>query len=464
MVGRLDKVAVPDEADGRYTDDHAELHAMTPSSDEREPARQYAASRRDVRFLLTLARALHTAGTTAQRLEDSLALLAQGLGITHAQFFSTPTSIMCAFGELERQETHLLRLAPAGPNIGRLSKLDRVVTDVLRGALSTPEALALVERIEREPSPFGALTTVFAFGLGSAGIARFLGGGVKEIIVGAVLGVITGSLEALAERRPSIERVYEPIAAFFASFLATSVGSLLGPYGASTAILAGIIVLLPGLVLTNAVRELAERHLASGTARLAGATMILLGLIFGVALGDRTATALFGTVAELSPSPQPWWTLAVAIIAAGMSFVVILKAERRDMGWIVGACAISYLLASTSVHYAGPELGLFIAALFDGTASTVWGRWRDRPQSVVLVPAILMLVPGSVGFRSLNSLLENNVIAGVQTAFAMVLAATALSAGLLVATSISAGRRRRPTEGRVVIRTGEYRAMSLPPL
>lgn len=437
---------------------------MPPSTHLPVPAPEHAASPRDVRFLLTVARALHTAGTTAQRLEDSLALLARGLGMTHAQFFSTPTSIMCAFGELERQDTHLLRLKPAGPNIGRLSKLDRVVSDVLAGRMATPEALVLVEAIEREPSPYSVLVTILAFGLGSAAIARFLGGGLGEIAVGGVLGLITGALAAMVERRESLELVYEPMAAFLASFLATSVAALVGPYGTSTAILAGIVVLLPGLVLTNAVRELAERHLASGTARLAGATMILLGLIFGVALGGRTATSLFGEVRDIAPAPQPWWTLAIAIVAAGASFVVILKAERRDTSWMVASCAVSYLFASTSVRFAGPELGLFIASLFDGVMATLWGRWRDRPQSVVLVPAILMLVPGSVGFRSLNSLLENNVIAGVQTAFAMVLAATALSAGLLVATSLSRGRRRIAAHGRVAVRTDEYRALTLPPL
>ncbi len=419
--------------------------------------------RRDVRFVLTMARALHTAGTTAQRLEDSLALLARGLGIHNAQFFSTPTSIMCSFGELEVQDTHLLRLAPAGPNIGRLSKLDRVVSEVLDGTISTPEALARVEQIEKEPSPYGAIVTVVAYGLGSAGIARFLGGGVIEIMVGGLLGIITGSLETAAQYRQSLERVYEPIAAFVAAFIATGIAAVLGPYATSTAVLSGIILLLPGLVLTNAVRELAERHLASGTARLAGATMILLGLVFGVALGDRTASAIFGTVRELAPQPLGWWTLAVAIAATGISFVVVLKAEPRDVWWIVGACAVSYLMASTSVRIAGPDLGLFVAAMFDGVAATVWGRWRDRPQSVVLVPAILMLVPGSVGFRSLNSLLEQNVIAGVQTAFAMVLAATALSAGLLVATSISEGGRRG-RRGGVKIRTDEYRAVNIPPL
>jgi uncharacterized membrane protein YjjP (DUF1212 family) len=425
------------------------------------PASDSPAGRRDVRFILTMARALHTAGTTAQGLEDSLALLARGLDLTKAQFFSTPTSIMCAFGELERQETHLLRLAPAGPNLARLSKLDRVVTDVLDGTISTREALERAEVIEREPSPFGALTTILAFGLGSAGIASFLGGGVKEIAVGGVLGIITGSLESAAQRWAGLARVYEPIAAFAAAFLATSVAALLGPYAQSTAILAGIVVLLPGLVLTNAVRELAERHLASGTARLAGAAMILLGLVFGVALGDGAASALFGVVRAVTPAALPWWGIAIALVATGVSFVVVLKAERRDTGWIVLACFVSYLLASALVRGAGPEIGLFLAALVDGVASSLWGRWRDRPQSVVMVPAILMLVPGSVGFRSLNSLLEQNVIAGVQTAFAMVLAATALSAGLLVAASIADGRRRVPKSGRVTMRTDEYRAVPI---
>ncbi len=436
---------------------------MMPTPPHGWPYQQSPPGRHEVRFLLTMARALHTAGTTAQRLEDSLALLARGLGLTHAQFFSTPTSIMCAFGELEYQETHLLRLAPAGPNIGRLSKLDRVVNDVLNGVISTPEAVLRVEVIEAEPSPYGALVTILAFGLGSAGIARFLGGGVREIAVGGCLGIITGILASIAERGRRMERVYEPIAAFAAAFIATSVAALVGPYAPTTAILAGIITLLPGLVLTNAVRELAERHLASGTARLAGATMILLALIFGVALGDRTATALFGSVKEIAPVGLPWWTMAIAIAATGASFVVILKAEPRDTGWIVAASAVSYLLASSSVRVAGPELGLFVAAMFDGVAATMWGRWRDRPQSVVLVPAILMLVPGSVGFRSLNSLLEQNVIAGVQTAFAMVLAATALSAGLLVATSVAEGRRRVRQPSGVAIRTDEFRAVPMPP-
>jgi uncharacterized membrane protein YjjP (DUF1212 family) len=423
----------------------------TAGPTDRRPAGE--ADRDGVRFILAVARALHTAGTTAQSLEYSLERLANRLGLVEPQFFSTPTSIMFAFGPAGSQEVHVQRLAPAGPNIGRLSRLDRVVTGVLDASLSPDAALVQVEAIEREPSPYAPLLTILAFGLGSAGIARFLGGGLVEVAVGGLLGVVTGTLETAAERVRGLARVYEPLAALVAAFVASALAHWVGSYSSFIATLAGIVVLLPGLLLTNAVRELAERHLASGTARLAGAGMTLLALIFGVALGNHLAAGLFGAMPQAAPVALPRWTIVPSVVAAGLSFVVILKAERRDAAVIVGACAASYLLGAGSARLAGAELGLFVAALLDSVGAAVWSRWRNRPQSVVLVPATLMLVPGSIGFRSLNSMLDRNVIDAVQTAFTMILAATALSAGLLAGGLVvpgrrSADRRREPRGAR----------------
>jgi uncharacterized membrane protein YjjP (DUF1212 family) len=398
--------------------------------------------REAVRFILAVARALHTAGTTAQRLEDLLEELSRHLRLENPQFFSTPTSIMASFGPDQQQEVHLLRLFPAGPNIGRLSALDRVVARVLAGQLDACDGLAEVNRITSAPAPYGALLTIAAFGLASGGIARFLGGGLAEVSVGALLGVLTGTLDAVSERYRAVGRVFEPLAAFVAAFVAASLASLVGPFAVYTATLAGIIVLLPGLLLTNAIRELAQRHLASGTARLSGAIVTLLSLVFGVALGDRLAATLFGTAVSVNPTALPGWTAVVAVVAAGASFVVILRAERSDAFWMIMAGASTYLAGRFAALWVGQELGLFLAALLAGTLSALWSKVKDRPQQVVLVPGILMLVPGSIGFRSLSNLLDKDVISGVQTAFAMILAATALSAGLLVAGLLAPGRLR----------------------
>jgi uncharacterized membrane protein YjjB (DUF3815 family) len=65
----------------------------------------------------------------------------------------------------------------------------------------------------------------------------------------------------------------------------------------------------------------------------------------------------------------------------------------------------------------------------------------QRPAQVVLVPAVLLLVPGSLGFRGMNAMLARDTVSGVDTMFAMFISATALVGGLLLANAIVSPRR-----------------------
>ena len=57
------------------------------------------------------------------------------------------------------------------------------------------------------------------------------------------------------------------------------------------------------------------------------------------------------------------------------------------------------------------------------------------------VPGIMLLVPGSFGFRSVSSFLERDVLSGVESAFDMAQIAGALVGGLLFANALLRPRR-----------------------
>jgi len=78
-------------------------------------------------------------------------------------------------------------------------------------------------------------------------------------------------------------------------------------------------------------------------------------------------------------------------------------------------------------------LGGCLGALLLGTACNVYGRALDRPVAVPMVPGIMLLVPGSLGFRSFSAMLDQDVVLGVETAFHMILIAASLVTGLLLA-------------------------------
>lgn len=393
-----------------------------------------------VSFVLRLGRSLHTSGYAAHRLEEALELTSDRLGL-QAQFFSMPTSIMVSFGPQDDQRTFLIRVEPGESNLGKLAQTDEVTREVLHGQLTPLEGSRRLEAIELAPPPYSVWLTTAAFAIASGSSARFLGGGWHEMAAGLGIGLAIGLLSLVTSRIAGLNRVFEPVAALTASLLAATVAWAGFPISVFIATLAGVIVLIPGLMLTTAMTEISTRHLASGTSRLMGAIVLLLGITFGIALGSKVAVLALGRITSTRIIPLPEWTLFVAVVVSALAFIVLLKAERRDAPWIVAAGGLAIVGARFGGDTLGPELGAFVGALAVGIGSNWYARLTNRSSQIVLVPGLLMLVPGSIGLRSLTSLLDKDVIVGVEGAFRMVLVAVSLVAGILIAQIVSPKRK-----------------------
>ena len=399
-----------------------------------------------VRFVLRLGRALHTCGYPSHRVEEVMNRAATRLGL-EAQLFTTPTSIFAAFGPEDRQRTFLLRVEPGEVHLERLNRLDAVVAAVSDGRLAPDAGLVRVEAIVHSPSRYGALLTTLAYGLASAAAARILDAGARGVAVAAALGLAVGLLVQVAGPRPALRRVVVPLAAFVAAALAALATRVVGPFSVNVATLAGIILLLPGLTLTVAMTEVSTNHLVSGTARLSGAIVTFIALAFGIAMGRRVVELALGVAPTGVAVPLPPWSGWLAVLVAPLAFTVLLRAQPRDTGWILGAGVLSYLGGLLGARALGPELGIFVGAFTAGVTSNLVARFLGRSPIVTQVPSLLLLVPGSIGFRSLAALLDREVVNGVEAAFRMVLMVAALVAGLLIANIAAPPERRLPGSG-----------------
>ena len=129
------------------------------------------------------------------------------------------------------------------------------------------------------------------------------------------------------------------------------------------------------------------------------------------------------------------------LILAPVSLTVLFRAPPRELQWIAVTCVLAFFGGRFGARVFGPELGIFAGALIAGVTSNLYARLRCRPASVTLVPAVLLLVPGSIGFRGLALMLEQQVVGGVESAFRMLLMLSALVAGLLIANVVIEERR-----------------------
>lgn len=403
--------------------------------------------RAGVAFLMRVAELLHTYGTPAFRLERVLQKMAHDVGV-EASFLSTPTAVMASVGTGSERVVHLIRSDSGEVDLGKLVEFDETMDRVRDRELTPEEGLARLEEIAASGSRYPEWGSALAFGLASAGAAVFFHGGPLEVLWTFLLSLGTFSLARLSPGGHDAVGVFEPLAAFLTASLAAA-GAFWFGLDARIVTLAGLIVLVPGLTLTVGMIELAMRHLVSGMARLAGAGAVFLMLLVGAALGWRVAALIAGVDAGLGSASLPVRTTAelapgwvwAAVLSAPFAFAVVLGARRSEFGVIFAASVLGYLAARFGAATLGADLGPFLGALVVGLVANAYARLVDRPALVPLTPGIFMLVPGSLGFRSLTSFLDADSAAGTEWAFRTGLVAISLVAGLLLANLILRPRR-----------------------
>ncbi len=399
-----------------------------------------------IAFMVELAEKLHAYGTTSQRLESAIVSVAHQLGL-ECEPWSNPTGMILTFSDPQRppgesDTTRVIRLPPGETDLYRLCEADRIAEEVLAGRLGLSEGHAALRALERPPSRRAKIMQVLGFGLAAAGVAGLLRLPWLDIATAGLIGLVVGLLEWYAGKRPQLKEAGDAVAAIVAGAIAIAVAGFVGPLNLNTVVIASLIVLMPGLALTNAFSELTSQHLVSGTARFAGAIATLLKLTVGVMIAFTIAQLLGVDPQVRAWRPQPDWVEYASVLVAAYAFAVLFRADRRDYGVVMMAAIGGYAVSRFAGIALGSSIGVFLSALLVTVAGNGYARWRNRPGAVIRVPGIIMLVPGSISLRSLLVLIQQqDVGAGNEHAMIVVNVLLALIAGLLIGNLMLPARR-----------------------
>lgn len=389
-----------------------------------------------IAFVVELADRLHSYGTTAQRLEAAVNAVAQRLGLD-CEPWSNPTGMILSFSDPQRppgdsDTTRVIRLAPGETDLYKLCEADRIAEDVMAARIDVVEGHRSLRALDRPPSRHWQTMQVLGFGLAAGGVAGLLRLPWLDIGTAALIGLLIGVLDLLTKTRPRLKEAGDAIAGMLAGAIAIIVAAYVAPLNLNTVIIASLIVLLPGMALTNAMNELTSQHLVSGTARFAGALTTVMKLTVGTAIALTLANLLQVHPQVRASRPQPDWVEWVALPLAAYAFAVLFRAHRRDYPVVMAAAMCGYLISRFAGAAWGSPVGIFLSALLLTAAGNAYARWVNRPGAVVRVPGIIMLVPGSASLRGVLELIQQQDVAVGQAAMLGVLnILLALIAGLL---------------------------------
>ena len=402
-------------------------------------------------FVMELARHLHESGTTVNRLEGAVERVSRKLGL-EVGIWSSPTGIIISFNDQLNGEpytiTRVLRLHPGDTNLGRMTDADAIAEQVMDGRLEIADGLSQLRDIDKPPSTAYRALQAVSFGVASGMVVSlFPGTGWGDLLASSVLGALIGVLLQLGVGRPRLFDAVEALAAFLVTFAASYVASYVMPLSVNAVIISALIILMPGLMLTTAINELAHQQLASGSARLAGAVTVLLKLTFGTILAAQLVELMGWQALSNNGLPVlPSWMPVAMLVPGALALAILFKTHIRDipiamlsvfLGFgVMKACSMVPGLSGGDI-----PIGTFLAAFAVTSTANLYARLFNRPGALIRVPGIILLVPGSLGFQILNTAMTADPGQRMGIAIPLLAALIALVAGILFGNLLVASRR-----------------------
>lgn len=257
---------------------------MTSATSDTAPSLQDV-----MRLVLLAGRVMLESGANASRIEETLMRLALSCGVDSIDVFCTLTGLFFTVVKNDEVLTRVLSVRQHGTDLGRIAAVYDLSRAVESRAVDCHTAIDQMKAMVLHESMIGypPWLKLACSGVSSGAFAVLLGGGVYDFIPATLAGLFAQMVYSrLCRRSP------EFVAIFFAVIMGTMWALVADRLflGTLRYITVGVVMpLVPGLALTNAVRDLIFGDLISGLSRGAEAVLSASAIAGGV----YTVLALF---------------------------------------------------------------------------------------------------------------------------------------------------------------------------
>ncbi|WP_339621482.1 threonine/serine exporter family protein [uncultured Salinibacterium sp.] len=390
--------------------------------------------------LAEVGEAMIDSGYPVSMVRSTVQDMAAANGYPSASVVVFPTALFVSLTDDEHTVTRAVSAGGQSYLLHQMDVLDRVTTvGRLRSGSSAWVSRQMAKMRELAP-PFSSVQRVLAYGLTSGAISVLLGSSWLGTLIAALLGLGVGTLLLLGERLPaSFSALLIVGAALGSSLIFLLAARVAEDPGILPALIAPLVILLPGGLLTTAVIELATGDIMSGSARAAAGAMRLLLLGVGIV----SAGALIGVPSiSLDMANTPLGSIApwIAVAVFGVGITIYQCARLASIPWILLVLYVAYGAQVIGDVLFGGVLSALIGAIAMTPVAVLVSRHRTGPPAIVsFLPAFWLLVPGGLGLVGVTELLAGT--GDIGTIVTMVGTMLAIALGVLIGLAVSRALR-----------------------
>ena len=387
-------------------------------------------------FAADLGYHLAVSGAETYRVEETVRHVLSAYGLTPEVAALPNYLIVSVLSENGEPITRMRRIGPHGNNFDAVERLNALSRRICAERPDVDEAMTWLEETMKACRSYS--TGVFYLGsvLVGLGFCLVFGGTLLDCLWAGAMGLIIGLITHFMDKQeanPFFSTLLAACCMALPAYIAAGLGLMNSP---DAAIIGALMILVPGLPITNSMRDIIYGDTNSGIIRVVQVILTALAIALGTAAAWHLTTGVYGLTGSTTVSWHPL-AQAIAVFVGCCGFCILFNVHGRGcVLCIIGGVATWMLYLLWGALGCDIYAANLFAALFAALYAEVMARVRKCPSMPYLVITILPLLPGAGVYYTMSLGLEGNMMDAVAKGLETIGVAGALAVGILLVSSV----------------------------
>lgn len=225
-------------------------------------------------------------GAEIYRVEDTIKRICNAGNITYVNVFATPTGIFVTMDEGSEDSevfTYIRRIKGGNTDLSKIAAVNRFSREFTSTDLSVEEGMKILDDISARRK-YPLVLRLLAAAVVAGAFCMLFGGMPQDAVIAMSAGLLCYGFSRLLDKFDINFFIHGFCCCFAASFIALVAQSIGIASQYSSIIIGVLMIFVPGVAITNSLRDFMSGDMISGVARLAEAVMIAVSLAAGAGI------------------------------------------------------------------------------------------------------------------------------------------------------------------------------------
>lgn len=274
---------------------------------------------------------------------------------------------------------------------------------------------------------------LFGYFISVAAFTVFFGGGLLDALCSGISGLAVGACVMFMDKLQANNFFKTMLASIPLALIPYALGALGLCQRPDMATIGAVMVLVPGLLFTYAMRDIIYGDTNSGVNRIVQVLLIAVAIACGTAVAWNFATMLWGEPVSLAALDHSIIVQCIAGAFGCFGFAFLFNVHGKGITLCMLGGVLCWAAYSLTIALGGGDgTATFIASFTTAVYSEVMARVRKCPAIAYLVLGLIPLIPGASVYYTMNYAVRGDMamfsIQGMKT----IELAGLLAAGILV--------------------------------